>query len=65
MDAIACIHSAMHGQPTQYNAMHNQLSTMQICLEDVTKVKIPQDILSGEAQNLKDREIIEFIGDNP
>ena len=45
--------------------LENQLSAMKICLEDVTKVKIPQDILSGEAQNLKDKEIIEFIGDNP
>ncbi len=45
--------------------LENQLSTMQICLENVAKVKIPQEILSGEAQNLKDREIIEFIGDNP
>ena len=44
--------------------LETQLSAMQNCLEDVIKVKIPDDILSSEAQNLKDREIIEFIGDN-
>nr|WP_320668381.1 serine O-acetyltransferase [Prochlorococcus sp. MIT 1307] len=45
--------------------LENQLCALQICFEDVTQGRIPQDVLSGESQNLKDREIIEFIGENP
>ncbi len=44
--------------------LENQVNALQICLEDVTDGRSPQDIQSGESQNLKDREIIEFIGDN-
>ena len=44
--------------------LENQVSALQICLEDVSEGRIPKDILSGEAQSLKDREIIEFIGEN-
>ena len=44
--------------------LENQVSALQICLEDVTEGRMPKDILSGEAQSLKDKEIIEFIGEN-
>jgi len=44
--------------------LENQVSALKTCLENITGGSIPQDILSGEAQNLKDKEIIEFIGDN-
>ena len=32
-------------------------------VQDVTQEPISQEVLSGEAQNLKDKEIIEFLGD--
>jgi len=44
--------------------LESQVNNLHICLEDITDGRIPQDIQSGKAQNLKDREIIEFIGDN-
>jgi len=44
--------------------LENQVSALQICLGDVTEGRMPKDILSGEAQSLKDKEIIEFIGEN-
>ena len=44
--------------------LENQVSALQISLEDVTEGRMPKDILSGESQSLKDKEIIEFIGEN-
>jgi len=44
--------------------LENQVSALQICLGDVTEGRMPKDILSGESQSLKDKEIIEFIGEN-
>ncbi len=44
--------------------LENQVSALQLCLTDVTQGRIPKDILRGKSQNLKDKEIIEFIGDN-
>jgi len=43
--------------------LESQVSALQISLKDVTEGRMPKDILSGEAQSLKDREIIEFIGE--
>ncbi len=45
--------------------LENQVVDLQGSLEDVTEGRIPKDICSGEAQSLKDREIIEFLGDKP
>ena len=44
--------------------LENQISGLQSTLKDVKEGRMPQDILSGKSQNLKDKEIIEFIGDN-
>ncbi len=44
--------------------LENQISGLQSTLKDVKEGRIPKDILSGKSQNLKDKEIIEFIGDN-
>ncbi len=44
--------------------LENQMRALHNSLTDVKEGRMPQDILSGEAQNLKDKEIIEFIGDN-
>ena len=44
--------------------LENQVNSLQIALKDVKEGRMPQDILLGESQNLKDREIIEFIGEN-
>ena len=44
--------------------LENQIITLQSSLKDVKEGRMPKDILSGKAQNLKDKEIIEFIGDN-
>ena len=43
--------------------LESQVNSLQMSLKDVTEGRIPQDILSGKAQSLKDREIIEFIGE--
>ena len=32
--------------------------------EEIRKGNLPEKILSGEAQNLKDKEIIQFLGDD-
>ena len=44
--------------------LENQISGLQSTLKDVKEGRMPKDILSGKSQNLKDKEIIEFIGDN-
>ena len=44
--------------------LENQISGLQSTLKDVQEGRMPKDILSGKSQNLKDKEIIEFIGDN-
>ncbi len=44
--------------------LETQISGLQSTLKDVKEGRMPKDILSGKSQNLKDREIIEFIGDN-
>ncbi len=44
--------------------LENQVSSLQMALENMKEGRISQNILSGKAQNLKDKEIIEFIGDD-
>ena len=44
--------------------LENQVQILNNCLQEISKGNLPQKILSGEAQNLKDKEIIEFLGDN-
>ncbi len=44
--------------------LENQVTALQISLKDVMEGRMPKDILSGKSQNLKDKEIIEFIGGN-
>jgi len=45
--------------------LESQVNTLQSCLQDVAAGRLPKNHWAGEAQNLKDREIIEFLGDNP
>ncbi len=42
--------------------LENQVSVLQSCLQDVAAGHLPKDLNAGESQNLKDREIIEFLG---
>ncbi len=44
--------------------LENQISSLQSSFIDVQEGRAPKDILSGKSQNLKDKEIIEFIGDD-
>ena len=44
--------------------LENQVQILNNCLQEISKGNLPQKILSGEAQNLKDKEIIEFLGDH-
>ena len=44
--------------------LENQVNALQLSLKDVNKGREPKDFLAGESQSLKDREIIEFIGEN-
>ncbi len=43
--------------------LENQIIGLQKNLQDLANGVEPKNILSGKAQNLKDREIIEFLGD--
>tara|TARA_Y100001968_G_scaffold227706_1_gene210489 strand:- start:21353 stop:22084 length:732 start_codon:yes stop_codon:yes gene_type:complete len=43
--------------------LENQLSSYQNYLKDVQEGKIPKDISPGKAQSLKDKEIIEYLGE--
>ena len=42
--------------------LENQVSALQSCLQDVAAGHLVKDLNAGESQNLKDREIIEFLG---
>ncbi len=44
--------------------LENQIVSLQSYLEDVSKGQIPKNIFSGKSQSLKDKEIIEFLGDS-
>ena len=44
--------------------LENQVRMLNNCLQEIRQGNIPKKIFPGEAQNLKDREIIEFLGDD-
>ncbi len=44
--------------------LENQVQNLNNCLQEIRKGNFPEKILSGEAQNIKDKEIIEFLGDD-
>lgn len=43
--------------------LENHVTTLQACLQEVAAGRPLKEICSGKAQNLKDREIIQFLGD--
>ena len=45
--------------------LENQVTALHSCLQELSTDRVPQDLQTGQAQNLKDREIIEFLGDTP
>ncbi len=44
--------------------LENQVNFLQIKLEDVKEGRRSKNILTGKSQNLKDKEIIEFLGES-
>ena len=46
------------------DSLENTVSNLQRCLQEVAAGRQLRDVCSGEAQNLKDREILEFLGEN-
>jgi serine O-acetyltransferase len=47
------------------DALEGELARTQACLRQLMGGRSLQEPCVGEAQNLKDREILEFLGDNP
>ncbi|EDY38417.1 serine acetyltransferase [Cyanobium sp. PCC 7001] len=47
------------------DALEGELARAQACLREVAAGRPLLEPCRGEAQNLKDREILEFLGDNP
>jgi serine O-acetyltransferase len=47
------------------DTLEGELARMQACLRQLAAGKPLQDGCVGASQNLKDREILEFLGDNP
>ncbi len=45
--------------------LETQVTALHSCLQELSTDRVPQDLQTGQAQNLKDREIIEFLGDTP
>ena len=45
--------------------LETQVTALHSCLQELSTDRVPQDIQTGQPQNLKDREIIEFLGDTP
>ncbi len=43
--------------------LESQVTTLRSALEAMNEGRLPQKFFTGEAQNLKDREIIEFLGE--
>ena len=43
--------------------LENYVNILQKNLEDVSEGRVPKNIFSGASQNLKDKEIIEFLGE--
>ena len=46
------------------NELENTVSNLQHCLREVAAGRQLSDFCGGESQNLKDREILEFLGEN-
>ena len=44
--------------------LENTVANLQRCLKEVAAGRQLRDVCSGEAQSLKDREILEFLGEN-
>ena len=44
--------------------LENTVVNLKRCLQEVAAGRQLRDVCTGEAQNLKDREILEFLGDN-
>ena len=44
--------------------LESTVGNLQRCLREVAEGRALHDVYRGEAQNLKDREILEFLGDN-
>ena len=44
--------------------LENTVSNLQRCLREVAEGRALREVCRGEAQSLKDREILEFLGDN-
>jgi len=47
------------------NSLENDVNRLQACLQEVAAGRPLKEPCSGQSQNLKDREILEFLGDNP
>ncbi|WP_399251804.1 serine O-acetyltransferase [Synechococcus sp. CS-205] len=47
------------------DTLESELSRLQTCLREVAAGRPLQEVCGGRAQNLKDREILEFLGDRP
>jgi serine O-acetyltransferase len=47
------------------NVLENQIMNLQSCLREVAAGRPLQEACGGRAQSLKDREIMEFLGDRP
>ena len=45
--------------------LESTVGNLQRCLREVAEGRALREVSRGEAQNLKDREILEFLGDNP
>ncbi|KZR72359.1 Serine acetyltransferase [Prochlorococcus marinus str. MIT 1313] len=45
--------------------LENQVTALHSFLQELSTDRVPQNLQTGQAQNLKDREIIEFLGDTP
>ena len=43
--------------------LENTVTNLQRCLQEVAAGRQLRDICAGEAQSLKDREILQFLGD--
>ena len=44
--------------------LESTVSNLQRCLQEVAEGRQLRDVCRGESQNLKDREILEFLGEN-
>jgi len=44
--------------------LESNVGTLQRCLREVAEGRALREVCRGEAQSLKDREILEFLGDN-